>query len=654
MIYIFRKEMKKWNNVLWVVVASLGVGAGSAIFLGTRSMSDMKVAHVNGAPVYYEQFKRSLLTIQQQIDSLRPLAKAYGLPEDVFLSMFFGGQNPQSMALDTCVKEKLLDGVQSDFSLAIDDAWFKKELIKQLSQYNITDASGRVNMAAYQALLQRMATNPATFESLKREEMKRDIVSKFVKSAAYVPQFVAREIFEQENAKKKFAIISIPKSFFDAKFSKNSLDKKEVENFYFVHKDDFMLPEQRDAQYLTIDTSKLSAAVDVDPVTVKNFYEKNKSSLYRIAPQVSVRKIFIKKNEKDAENLAKKIHGEAVAAPAQFAALAKKYSQDSATAQQGGLVSSFAKGTYNTEFEQAAFRLQNPMDISPVVKTQSGYEIIQLVERSAASEKPFDAVKDEITKTLKTKRTESAVKSQLDALMRNIKENPKALAEFASQHGASLQSTGLIDGSSVGQEQGVKAGVVRQVFSPHKQEKSAGYFPFENQFVIYQVKKIVKSHLPHFEDIESKVQDAYLKERSAALAKNALTEVRSQLLNKKMTLEEVASKFGGSLNTTDAATKPADLKGDLDRSVKDRLFALTDTQQVLFVDSGEKYYLAKIISIELDSALSAGAAQEKIIKQEKYKTEGQLASAFIASLHRNAKIEVDTRVLQVKPSDEKD
>ena len=63
-----------------------------------------------------------------------------------------------------------------------------------------------------------------------------------------------------------------------------------------------------------------------------------------------------------------------------FAMLATLYSQDPASAKKGGETGFFSRGEMVGAFESAAFALK-PGEVSPIVETQYGFHIIQLIER---------------------------------------------------------------------------------------------------------------------------------------------------------------------------------------------------------------------------------------------------------------------------------
>lgn len=86
-----------------------------------------------------------------------------------------------------------------------------------------------------------------------------------------------------------------------------------------------------------------------------------------------------------AEALRKKV------TPANFVELARTNSMDPGSAQRGGALGVFARGAMVREFEQALLALK-PGEISPVVRSQFGYHIIQRAT--------YPEVKDELAKAM--------------------------------------------------------------------------------------------------------------------------------------------------------------------------------------------------------------------------------------------------------------
>ncbi len=89
-----------------------------------------------------------------------------------------------------------------------------------------------------------------------------------------------------------------------------------------------------------------------------------------------------------------------------FAALAKEYSEDPGSKDNGGLYEDFGRGRMVKPFEDASFDL--PIgSISDLVETQYGYHIIKVMDRKNET-KPLDEVKTELEARLKqTKRQET-------------------------------------------------------------------------------------------------------------------------------------------------------------------------------------------------------------------------------------------------------
>jgi len=82
---------------------------------------------------------------------------------------------------------------------------------------------------------------------------------------------------------------------------------------------------------------------------------------------------------------------------AEFAELAREHSEDSGTAEEGGDLDWFERGSMVQEFEDAAFSLKVG-EFSKPVKTQFGYHLILLTDRQEAHTPTLDEVRDQVRK----------------------------------------------------------------------------------------------------------------------------------------------------------------------------------------------------------------------------------------------------------------
>jgi parvulin-like peptidyl-prolyl isomerase len=88
--------------------------------------------------------------------------------------------------------------------------------------------------------------------------------------------------------------------------------------------------------------------------------------------------------DSDAKAKADTVYQEVTTSETEFSELATQYSDDTASAVDGGMLGSFAKGVMVKEFEDAAFALQIG-EVSQPVKTDYGYHIIKVTNRDDAA-----------------------------------------------------------------------------------------------------------------------------------------------------------------------------------------------------------------------------------------------------------------------------
>ena len=143
---------------------------------------------------------------------------------------------------------------------------------------------------------------------------------------------------------------------------------------------------------------------------------------YSTPEQVRASHILLKTEGKD-DAAVKKQADDILAkarAGADFAELAKKYSEDEDSAKKGGDLDYFGKGRMVPQFEQKAFSMQ-PGEISDLVKTQFGYHIIKLADKKPAETKPLAEVRSQIEDQLKWEEAQSQAQKLADQIASELK-----------------------------------------------------------------------------------------------------------------------------------------------------------------------------------------------------------------------------------------
>ncbi len=647
MIYMFRKEMRKWQNVLWIVLASMVLGTLSGVMFGPKRSSDAHVAKVNGYPITFDQYRKALLEIQERINSIRQMAKAYGMSEEVFLQAY-GFDNPQALALDNCVQEKLYDCVKDQLSMRVDQQWFAQELVKSMP--HLVDAAGRVNISAYHDYLQRLSMTPAEFEARRAEEIKRDMLLKFVQHTAYVPLFIAKEAAVRALASRSFSVVTCKIDHFIPAAQNLAADEKELNAFFLSHKDQYRELERRSGTYWEINTKAFVDAVDIDNSMAMQFYEKHKAALYRIPPKVKVRRLLMKSVNNGLPPTATDVLKQAKDKPGQFAALVKQYSASDTDVKNGGIIDFFDKGTHDPEFEKAAFRLKETGEISPIIKTKVGYEILQLVERLNAGEKSFDSVKSDIIASMRAKRAMNELRAELEQTVRMSKSDAKSIDVFVAKYRLSAHRTEMLTEADA-KGSGVESLLAKKLFAAQSKTSVSGYFVHDDRYILYQLDEVKKSYIPVFAEVKAGVAKDFIKSQANVIAKRTIKEMRAAVLAGKKSLSEVAAELKASYLKTEMITKSSELKefGN-ERGFKEKLLGLTDSAHVLFFAHDSNFYLAKIESMKQPEKACFDQEIAKYAKLEQAKIGSLQTGAFIASLHRNAKIEVENKnMLEMQP-----
>lgn len=173
---------------------------------------------------------------------------------------------------------------------------------------------------------------------------------------------------------------------------------------------------------------ELKKRAEVTDAELKAYYDKNLQQ-FQSKGSFTARHILISvkgtqpggdKGLNDEEALAKaaKVRAELQAGKS-WQELAKQYSDDPGSKENGGLYENIAFGKFVPAFDEAV-RRQEPGKPGEPVKSNFGYHIIQVEKRTDGELQPFDKVKEQIRSKLTAPKTEEARKAYLDECRKEV------------------------------------------------------------------------------------------------------------------------------------------------------------------------------------------------------------------------------------------
>ncbi len=333
---------------------------------------------VNGQEANLEQIRS---TYQQR---LAEAARAYpdGMPDEVKKKL-------QQALVDDFVSTTLIDQKVADLHYSASDA----EVIASIKSYQGFQVGGEFNKDAYYALLKARGYSPEKFEAEQRMLLK----SKALEGSLFISSFAtlkeAQWLTGLIGETREVAYATLPAAKFMAA---QKPDTAAIKAYYDAHSADYMTPDSVHLSYVELSVPDVAAEVAVDEAGLKAYYESIKER-FSESEKRHARHIFLSKGSDEAatQKKANEIAKLAAAANADFAALAKQYSQDTDTAAKGGDLGTQEKAFLPAGVGDAVFKMA-PGTISGVVKSPFGYHIVKLDEVVPGKQKSFEQVRAEL------------------------------------------------------------------------------------------------------------------------------------------------------------------------------------------------------------------------------------------------------------------
>ena len=335
--------------------------------------------------------------------------------------------------------------------------------------------------------------------------------------------------FRKRNEKIKLEVVPVTAEAFK---SQVTVTDAELVPFFEKAKDKYRIGEKRKIKYAQVNVEQVRGTITVPETEIAAFYQQNLSQ-YQTPAQLRASHILFKlegKDEKVVQALAEDVLKKATAPSADFAALAKQYSEDDTNNQNGGDLDYFGRGRMVAEFEQAAFGMKAG-EISNLVKTAFGFHIIKVVDNQPDQTRPIVEVHAELEDQLKWQKAQAEAERIAKSLEATTK-TPADLDKVAKERNLAVVETSLIASDEPIQGVGAQPELSGRVFGMKEGEVTPA-MRVATGWVFATVTGRQDSYVPQLAEVKAKVADDVRQEKAAEMAKQRATAIATDLKNAK-------------------------------------------------------------------------------------------------------------------------
>ena len=408
------------------------------------------------------------------------------------------------------------------------------------------------------ALNQQGATLQDVVNEARDQVILRKMQSAVLGSIVVTPKDIEDE-YRKKNEKMKIQYIAFP----PAKFRDQAKPTdEEVRKYYETNKASFAQPAKTAYQVVILDQEKVAATINVTDEQLRAAYSSSLDN-FRMPERVHARHILLKTDGKSdtekkalhakAEDLLKQLKN-----GADFAELAKKYSDDSSK-EQGGDLGWFTHGQMVAEFDNAAFALK-PKELSGVVTSQFGYHIIQTLEKDPAKLKPFEEVKDELGKEVRSQAVTDKMQMLGDQMHADLVKSPKSAAEIAKKYGADLI---VVPSAAPGEAipgLGVNPEIDSTLASMKPDEVSSELVLPNNRMAVVILNSRTPGRPAEFSEVQAQIRDKIINDKAVQIAAER-SKAAAERLKKGEDIAQVAKSMQLEVTTSSTFGRPDSIDG---------------------------------------------------------------------------------------------
>lgn len=509
-MFDFIRKHTKWTMALLfllIVPSFVLVGMNNSNQTGDKAGV---VARVDGVDITQPEWDRAHRNEVDKLRASQPMldAKLLDSPEMRYST------------LERLVRDRVVAVAATKFNLSISDQRLARALQESPEIAALRRPDGSLDVERYRQILASQGLIPEMFEANVRTDLSTQQVLAGINNSGVVSNTSADLALSAFLEKREIQLARFNAADFAAKLNPTQAD---LEQFYKANEKLFQAPEQASIEYVLLDIDTVKKSITVNEADLKTYYDQNiqrlsgaeerRASHILIASPAAVPAAEREKVKAKAQELLAIVKK----SPDTFAEVARKNSQDTASATNGGDLDFFVRGAMVKSFDEAVFSMKKG-EISDVVTSDYGFHIIKLTDIKLPKQRTFEEMRAELEIDMKKQQAQKKFSEAAEVFSTSVYEQSDSLKPVAAQLKLDVKTANQVTRLPAAGLTGVLANekFLNELFLPDTIEKKHNTKAIEvgpNQLVSARMTQYTAAHTLPLVEVKEQVRQRWLAQR---------------------------------------------------------------------------------------------------------------------------------------------
>jgi len=580
---LLQQLRKSIKPILWVVAVAFVASLFFMYGVSSRQERQEALVEVNGVPISYASFAQSYRTAYERYQQI---SKGEISPQiENYLKY---------TVLSQLVTDELLYQEAKKAKIKVREDEITEEVKKIMRQFSSEDN--------FMRFLQYQRISYADFKEKVRRQLFINKLVQGIKGSIAVTDKEVQDYWISQNEKVKVEYLLVrPENY------KNEvkLSEEEVERYYEEYKKNFTVPEKVKVNYILVTPADFKDKVETAEDLLRQYYEDHLAD-YKVEERRRVSHILIyvkpgadEEEEKKAEEKIRQIQ-EKLKEGADFAEMARQYSEDPGSANDGGDLGYFTRMEMFPAFSDAAFSLKKVEDVSETVRTPLGYHLIKLTGIEPTHAKSFEEVKGIVRARLIQEKSWDLARKEAEKIRQDMEKEGVGFKGYAKDHPEHLKTTPLFARYEEIKDLGWAPEFNEAAFSLKMGEISPVIETLRG-YCVLNLEKKNPAYIPPLKEVKKQVEEELVEKRARETAEKRAREIK-KAAETKGNLSLLAKEMNTEYENLDYFTREGSIGGITGRDRKEFMktaFSLkeNDISEPLLLANG--YYIMRLIEREI-------------------------------------------------------